>query len=169
MTDDQLIGRSADEKTRAQVNAFLRSYAASLRTFDAETSAGLWGEPGMVISDEFAGVLDSREEMAAGLQQGYPRYQQLGLADIAHELLGCRAITDKLILADVRWLFYDSQGRLLTEGLYIYLLRRDRDGLRAYTAVAVDEAERINELTRRQAAAALEAKRHAGGAEGSQG
>lgn len=84
-------------------------------------------------------------------------------------LLGCRAITDKLILADVRWLFYDSQGRLLTEGLYVYLMRRDRDGLRAYTAVAVDEAERINEPTRRQAAAALEAKRHAGGAEGSQG
>lgn len=165
MTDDQLIGRPADDTTRAQVNAFLRAYGASLRAFDAETSAGLWGEPGMVISDDFAGVLDSREEMAAGLQQGYPRYQQLGLADISHELLGCRAITDKLVLADVRWLFYDGRGRLLTEGLYVYLLRRDRTGLRAYTAVAVDEAERINELTRRQAAAALEAKRRDAAAE----
>ncbi len=162
MTDDQLIGRPADEKTRTQVSAFLRAYGAALRTFDAETSAGLWGEPGMVISDAFAGVLDSREEMAAGLQQGYPRYQQLGLADIAHELLGSRTITDRLLLADVRWLFYDSRGRLLTEGLYVYLLRRDRAGLRAYTAVAVDEAERISELTRRQAAAALEAAHHPG-------
>ncbi|WP_220086024.1 hypothetical protein, partial [Burkholderia multivorans] len=62
------------------ITAYLDRYARSLSDFDAEAAAGLWSIPGMIVDETFAGVLDSREAMAQGLEQSYPVYRKLGLA-----------------------------------------------------------------------------------------
>src|SRR5688500_10815697 len=54
---------------------FFDAYAAALRDFDAEATARLWGLPGMVVTDDFAGALESRADMAAGLSSSYPLYR----------------------------------------------------------------------------------------------
>ena len=51
---------------------FFDAYAAALREFDAEATAQLWGLPGMIVTDDFAGALESRADMAAGLASSYP-------------------------------------------------------------------------------------------------
>ncbi len=40
----------------------------------------------MIADDRVSGVLDTREEMVAGLKQSYPLYRELGLASVGHEL-----------------------------------------------------------------------------------
>ena len=44
--------------------------------------------------------LDSREAMAAGLEQSYPIYQWLGLDHVEHQTLH-RGLTDRLLLVHV--------------------------------------------------------------------
>ena len=62
-----------------KLETHLRTYEQALSSFDAKRTAELWGIPGTIISDAFVGALDSREAMAAGLEQSYPVYQRLGL------------------------------------------------------------------------------------------
>ena len=133
-----------------ELEAHLRAYEEALSAFDAERTAELWGVPGTIVSDSFVGSLDSREAMAAGLQQSYPLYQRLGLHHVAHETLERVDLTDRLLRVRVRWLFYDAAGDVLTDGHYEYLLRREDEGLRTYVAVAIDEQEKLAQLARRQ-------------------
>jgi hypothetical protein len=133
-----------------ELEAHLRAYQEALGSYDAKRTAELWGVPGTIISDAFVGSLDSREAMAAGLEQSYPIYQRLGLDHVEHQTLHRVDLTDRLLLVHVRWLFYDAAGELLTDGHYEYLLRHDDDGLRTYVAVAIDEQEKLTELAQRQ-------------------
>jgi hypothetical protein len=133
-----------------ELEAHLGAYQDALSSFDAKRTAELWGVPGTILSDTFTGALDSREAMAAGLEQSYPLYQRLGLYHVEHETLDRVDLTDRLLLVQVRWLFYDASGQLLTDGHYEYLLRRDNDRLRTYVAVAIDEQQKLAELAQRQ-------------------
>jgi hypothetical protein len=133
-----------------ELEAHLRAYENALSSFDAKRTAELWGVPGTLISDTFAGSLDSREAMAAGLEQSYPLYQRLGLHHVEHQTLHRVDLTDRLLLVHVRCLFYDSAGELLTDGHYEYLLRQDDDVLRTYVAVAIDEQEKLSQLAQRR-------------------
>ncbi|MFE3444478.1 hypothetical protein ACFXNW_15730 [Nocardia sp. NPDC059180] len=132
--------------TRDEIESFLDEYQAGLSAYDAEGSAALWGMPGTILSDAFVGSLHSRTEMAQGLSQSYPFYQQLGLARVDHTLLEQVDVTERIVRVRVRWHFYDDADDLLTDGDYEYLLRRDDDGLHAYVAVAIDEMEKLTKL-----------------------
>jgi hypothetical protein len=133
-----------------ELEAHLRAYQDALSSYDAKRTAELWGVPGTIVSDTFVGALDSREAMAAGLEQSYPIYQRLGLHHVEHQTLDQVDLTDRLLRVHIRWLFYDAAGELLTDGHYEYLLRRDDDGLRTYVAVAIDEQQKLAELAQRK-------------------
>ena len=132
-----------------ELEAHLRAYEDALSAFNAKKSAGLWGVPGTIVSDTFIGSLDTREAMAAGLEQSYPLYRRLGLHHVAHETLERVDLTERLLRIRIRWRFYDAAGELLTDGHYEYLLRRDDEGLRTYVAVAIDEQQKLAQLARR--------------------
>ncbi|CEI30742.1 hypothetical protein [Propionibacterium freudenreichii] len=136
--------------SRAEIHDYLTRYAASLAAFDARRAAGLWGTPGMILDDRFAGMLESREAMVRGLEQSYPLYQQLGLDSVGFELLDHQQLSATVVLVHVRWLFLDATGELLTDAVSNYLLRADDDGLRAYVCIETDSAEKLAELAERQ-------------------
>ncbi|MGW6335681.1 hypothetical protein [Nocardia rhamnosiphila] len=128
---------------REELESFLDEYQSTLSAYDAERTAALWGTPGTIVSDAFVGALHSRDEMAQGLAQAHPIYQMLGLARVDHTVVDYAELTGSLLRVRVRWHFYDGDDALLTDSDYEYLLRRDDDGLRAYVAVAIDEAEKL--------------------------
>ncbi|ONM50775.1 nuclear transport factor 2 family protein [Nocardia donostiensis] len=128
---------------RDEIESFLDEYQAALSALDGERTAALWGTPGTIVSDDFTGSLPSRDQMAQGLSQSHPFYQALGLARVGHTLLDCTELTERIVRVRVRWHFFDTDDELLTDSDYEYLLRRDDDGLHAYVAVAVDEAEKL--------------------------
>ncbi|MEV6279645.1 hypothetical protein [Nocardia sp. NPDC051832] len=128
------------------IDEYLTRYAATLTNYDATAAAELWGTPGMILDDRFAGTLDSREKMAEGLTQSYPLYQKLGLASVGYECLSHQQLADTIVLVSVRWLFYDDAGKQLTDGTNNYILRRDDDGLHAYVCIPTDETEKLQQL-----------------------
>lgn len=130
-----------------RIEQYLARYAASLTEFDAEAAVELWSTPGMIADDRVSGVLDTREEMVAGLKQSYPLYRELGLASVGHELLDANELSDRLVLVKVRWLFRDADGELLTDANSYYLLRDDdAAGLQACVCVETDSAEHLQAL-----------------------
>lgn len=130
-----------------RIEQYLARYAASLTEFDAEAAFELWSTPGMIADDRVSGVLDTREEMVAGLKQSYPLYRELGLASVGHELLDANELSDRLVLVKVRWLFRDADGDLLTDANSYYLLRDDdAAGLQACVCVETDSAEHLQAL-----------------------
>ena len=129
------------------ISEYLTRYADSLTAFDAETAAGLWSTPGMIVNERSSGVLDTREAMIDGLRHSYPIYQRLGLASVGFELLERRDLSDRLVLVRVRWLFFDAGGAQLTDSDSYYLLRdEDKAGLQACVCVETDAAEKLEVL-----------------------
>ena len=129
------------------ISEYLTRYADSLTAFDAETAAGLWSTPGMIVNERSSGVLDTREAMIDGLRHSYPIYQRLGLASVGFELLERRDLSDRLVLVRVRWLFFDAGGAQLTDSDSYYLLRdEDEAGLQACVCVETDAAEKLEAL-----------------------
>lgn len=129
-----------------EISDYLTRYAASLTNYDAQTAAALWATPGMIVDDQFAGVLESREAMVQGLEQSYPVYRKLGLASVGYELLGQEQLSAAITLVRVRWLFYDADDNQLTDSTSHYILRRDDDGLRACVCIQTDDAAKLQAL-----------------------
>lgn len=129
-----------------RISAYLTRYADSLTAFDAETAAGLWSTPGVVVNDRSSGVLDSRDTMVDGLRQSYPIYHRLGLASVGFELLERRDLSDRLVLVRVRWLFFDAGGARLTDTDSYYLLRDEDEGLQACVCIETDAAQKLQAL-----------------------
>lgn len=128
-----------------RIEDFLTRYEEALGAYDAQASAALWGTPGMLISDEFAGALDSRDEMARGLASGYPLYRELGLDRVAHTVRGIERITGRIARVSLTWHFFAGAEKLV-DGEYQYLLRDDDDGLHAYVGVSIDEYAKLMAL-----------------------
>ncbi|WP_200952640.1 hypothetical protein [Agromyces sp. Soil535] len=127
---------------------FFDAYAAALREFDADATAQLWGLPGMIVTDDFAGALESRADMAAGLASSYPVYRMLGLESALPEIRAVSALTDRIATVRVRWSYLDADDDLIVTTDYEYLVRDDADGLHVYLAVGIDEAEALQRAAR---------------------
>jgi hypothetical protein len=131
-----------------RIAEFFDAYAAALREFDADATAALWGLPGMIVTDDFAGALESRADMAAGLASSYPLYRLLGLESAVPEIRAVSALTDRIATVRVRWRYLDADDEVIVTTDYEYLLRDDADGLRVYLAVGIDEAEALQRAAR---------------------
>ncbi|MEV8318472.1 hypothetical protein AB0Q95_30375 [Streptomyces sp. NPDC059900] len=131
----------------AELDAYLTRYANTLSSYDSQAAADLWGSPGMILNDQQgAGVLESREAMASGLEQSYPLYRKLGLASVGYERLDHQQLSDAIFLVRVRWLFYDSDGTEMTDSFATYILRRGEEGLQAFVYVPADDVEKLQAL-----------------------
>ncbi|MFG2142254.1 hypothetical protein [Streptomyces sp. NPDC048650] len=135
----------------AEIDDYLARYAGTLTSYDAHAAADLWGSPGMILNDQHgAGVLESREAMASGLEQSYPLYRKLGLASVGYERLSHEQLSSTIFLVRVRWLFYDEDGNQITDSLGSYILRRGDEGLRAFVCIPADDAEKLQALAAKQ-------------------
>ncbi|MEZ7241105.1 hypothetical protein QYS60_25445 [Rhodococcus sp. GXMU-t2271] len=123
---------------RTALDRFFTLSGEALAGFDAEASAALWGEPGTILTDSFAGSLATRKEITQALAQSNQTYREHGLAGVGHELLDLSPVTEKIVRARVRWSFRDANDSVLGTSDYEYLLRDDPEGLHAYVAVGCD-------------------------------
>lgn len=138
--------------TKPEVERYLAAYAAAAGAYDTAAIVRLWGTPGMVITDDFCGALETRTAMGEELEQGYPAYRRFGMQRVDFTVLDWVALTPGIARVLVRWHYFGADELPLTDSDCEYLLRRDGDELRAYVAVSIDERARIAELDERMAA-----------------
>ena len=121
-----------------ELDDYLARYGASLGAMDAVATAQLWGEPSMMLTDGFVGMLATREELAAALAGAQPECAAQGLARATHTLLDRTELSERLLRVHVRWHFWQADGAHIDDADFEYVLRRDDDGLHAYAATLRD-------------------------------
>ena len=133
-----------------RVEKFFSVYGHALARYDAEASVAMWGRPGLVLSDDFAAVMDDPAATAEAMASSFPLYQELGLSRVTPTDIAVQPLTEKLVQVRLTWRFDESDGSPLTTGDYLYVLRDDEQELRVYVAIGFDEDERIAELAERK-------------------
>ena len=133
------------------LHEFFGRYGAALENFDAHAAAALWGAPRAMLADAFAGSLGTEDEVAAGLEQSYPLYRQLGLAGVEFDVLEEVPLTERITRARVRWHFLDADGERMSRSDYEYYVQRGDDGeLTVRFALGIDDAAQLAELMHRK-------------------
>ena len=122
---------------------YFDEYAAALREFDADATAGLWGLPGMIVTDDIAAALESRADLSTALEASYPLYRRLGLESAVPEIRSMTALTELISMVRVRWSYLDGADEVIVTTDSEYLVRDDADGLHVYLAVGIDEADAL--------------------------
>ena len=127
------------DATEAALEAYFAAYATTLGEMDAPATAALWGQPAMMVTDDFIGTVADRAELARGLASAQPEYRARGLARATHTIVEHAALTERLLRARVRWHFWRADGSHIADADFEYLLRRDDDGLHAHVATLLGE------------------------------
>jgi len=112
------------------------NYAAALGAGDPERTAGFYGFPVTLLTDDFVGSLDSPTALRAALAQAGAAYRQWGVTSTTHELLAVEPVSDKIVRARVRWRYFGPAGVPLIEPTYEYLIRADGAGPRIHVVVS---------------------------------
>lgn len=146
MTIHSTASTQATTIHKSDVERFLAAYAAAAAAFDSDATVALWGEPGLILTDDFCGALKSRAELGEGLEQGYLAYRRFGMHRVDFTVLDWTCLTGSIVRVLVRWHYFDAEERPLVDTDYEYVLRRDAAGLRAYVAISIDEKDRLEAL-----------------------
>ena len=132
------------------IESFVSDYADALGSFDAERTAAMWGMPASILTDSFAGSLNSRPALIAALSQAQPYYRSFGLKKVRYVVLESTDLTERITRVRVRWLFHGADDEFLTDSDYEYVIRQDDDGLHAYIGISINEEQKLAELAQRR-------------------
>lgn len=135
---------TSDDDLRPALERLFAAYGDALGRMDAPATAALWAMPGLMVTDDLVGAVDSRGRLAEGLAGAYPQYREQGLAAARATILEHRVLSPRLVRAVVHWDFLDASGDRVDQADFEYLLRRDpdEDAWRIHVAaLAVGEPE----------------------------
>ena len=132
-----------------EIVPFFEAYARARQDLDPAAGAALWGTPGMILTEDFAGALHTREQIAQALAGSAPAYRALGMTRVEFTLLDVSPVTASIVRVGVRWRFYAGEEHLVDVD-HEYVLRRDPDGLHAYVALVRDENDALAALAARK-------------------
>lgn len=135
----------------AEIYGHLSTHAAALESFDAERATELYGIPATILTDESTSVAQTRDELVTLLARTFDKLQRLGLGSVGSELLEVSPLSERLARVRVRWIYHDKNGTVITAISYIYVVRRDDDGvLRAYLALPLEENDKLARSAKRR-------------------
>lgn len=125
---------------RAEIQEFLDRLAQALTAGDGERAAQLWATPALMLGDETAEVLGSKEDAVKLFGGAKQMYTSRGIVDTRGEIQKIEWLTDKLALVSVRWPYLDERGEEIGEESSYYAVRREKDGmLKLYVALMQGE------------------------------
>jgi hypothetical protein len=109
--------------TDEHLRRFLLRYGEALSAGDLKAISGCYAVPSLVLSDEGSVPIASREEIEAAFDGAAERYRAQGLVAARPALVASEALSERLLLVEVRWDYLDEQGRSAQQNGYRYVLR----------------------------------------------
>lgn len=115
--------------SREEIERFLEAYGMAVSAGDGESVAEMWQLPALVLSDEGALAVSTREQVVDFFSQAPAQYRSLGIAATAAEAVAIEHLSDHLCSVNVRWLGIDASGSPTPHReLSSYVLRRGSEG-----------------------------------------
>ena len=109
--------------TDAHLRRFLVRYGEALSAGDLKAISGCYAVPSLVLSDEGSVPIATREEIEAAFDGAAERYRAQGLVAARPALVASEALSERLLLVEVRWDYLDERGRSAQQNGYRYVLR----------------------------------------------
>lgn len=126
------------------LNDFFDIYATALSNYDTKGMAFLYASPCIFISNEKSTVFSEPSQLEGLFNQGIGFYKQYGITNVVAELRSWRPITDKIIIAKLRWKYCDENNTLLYDCDYEYIIKADKHGKwKIEMAISINEKERM--------------------------
>jgi hypothetical protein len=121
----------------------LTKIGASLSSADAKAVAALWDIPGLVLADQGARQIDSRDEVSAFFEASIRLYRENGTPTAVPKIEDIAWITDRLAAVRVDWIGVDAGGIAKSRESSFYLMRVGDDRIaRIHVAMPRIESRR---------------------------
>jgi hypothetical protein len=109
--------------TDEHLRRFLVRYGEALAVGDLKAISGCYAVPALVLSDEGSVPIAALEEIEAAFDGAAERYRAQGLVGLRPTLVASEVLSERLLSVDVRWEYFDEQGRSAQQNGYRYVLR----------------------------------------------
>jgi hypothetical protein len=126
---------------RTRLEGFFVRYGEVVSDGDLEAISACYAVPSIVISDEGAIPIATREEVEAAFDGAAERYRARGMVAARPTVVAAEALTEKLVSADVRWDYVDEGGRSAEQNGCRYVLRLEDVGPRICALIATPPGE----------------------------
>ena len=127
---------------RTRLEGFFVRYGEAVSDGDLEAISACYAVPSIVISDEGAIPIATREEVEAAFDGAAERYRARGMVAARPTVVAAEALTEKLVSADVRWDYVDEGGgRSAEQNGCRYVLRLEDVGPRICALIATPPGE----------------------------
>jgi hypothetical protein len=126
-----------------ELDALFGGYRRALASGDVDAGVEYYGLPCLTLSDDFASVLTSSDDVRENLQQAAEEFAEMGMTDLVYDLQTVEQITDRIALVRLRWEVLGANGAPLLRLRYEYTVRDDdaADAPRIYAMVSLGDAE----------------------------
>ena len=111
-----------------EVQTFFDEFGRAVTAGDARAIATMWAVPAYVIGDNGALVVSTRAEVEQFFAGAKEQYNKRGITDTRAEIFGLEWVTERIVIADVRWPYLDERGEEKGGEASTYTLRRDDNG-----------------------------------------
>ena len=117
-----------NERDPVEVQEFLERLASALTQGDGKTVATMWAVPALVLSDDGARAVNALSEVDEFFGAAKAQYNAQGIMDTRPDIVELNWLTNRIVLAEVRWPHLDKRGKETGEEYSTYALRRELDG-----------------------------------------
>jgi hypothetical protein len=119
---DQRDGRDGGVQT------FFDQFARALTAGDGKAIGGMFAVPALVLGDKSVQILSERQEIERFFGGAREQYHALGVTDTRAEIHRLEWLSNRIVVADVRWPYLDARGNEKGAEASTYTLRRDDAG-----------------------------------------
>jgi hypothetical protein len=117
------------ERDHDAVTTALDSIGRALSTGDATGVAAFWDVPGLVLADQGARAIATKEEIVAFFAEAIRTYRAKGTPTARPDLMSVDWLTDRLAAVSVEWLALDTDGVVRSRESSCYIVRIGDDGV----------------------------------------
>lgn len=125
-----------------EVRHYFDAYARALTRGDGEAIAALWELPGLLMNDRGVRAVANSAEIVKIFAGAKGMYARRGIVDTRPDIQYVEWLTQRIVVADVRWPLFDVLHQELGSQASTYTLMRSRSGdLKLRIAVLRGEIE----------------------------
>lgn len=141
----------AQQMLVTQLQAFFNQYGQALISFDANNIIDSYATPFLMMSDEQVNAFTDLDVLRNIFGQGATVYQAYGFAKAIPEVKAARSVSGSIIQATVHWRYLNTEGNLIYDCDYEYLLRtNEAKELKIHTTIAINEPEKLAALVKQR-------------------
>ena len=111
-----------------EVRHYFDAYARALTNGDGNAIAALWALPSLLMSDQGVRSVGSVTEIERLFAGAKGMYAVRGIVDTRPDIQYVEWLTQRIVVADVRWPLFDALHHELGSESSTYTLMRDRAG-----------------------------------------